>query len=89
MTTKVREKSGKKTGSKVQHDCRRIQVEDLRVNDEIGTVFGEGAYGQRVILNSMKVKDIVECPSQWRTHIHINGQGCYDTRQHVYIKVTK
>lgn len=85
-TKRVRETKGKKTDVKLQHACRAILVNDLRVGHEIGTVFGTGKYDEKVILKAKKVTDIVECPGKWRTHIHVNKQECYDTRQFVTIK---
>ena len=31
-----------------------------------------------------EVKKVEECPSMWRTHVHINGSNCFDTRALVY-----
>jgi hypothetical protein len=82
---RVRAQKGKDK-NKVQHPCRSISVEDLRVGHEIGTLFGEGLGGRKVILKSKKVDEITECPTQWRTHIHVNKQWCFDTRQSVTVK---
>jgi hypothetical protein len=43
----------------------------------------------RFVNRSVEVKKITECPSQWRTHAHINGNECYDMRQHVWIVDTR
>jgi hypothetical protein len=38
------------------------------------------------VAKSMPIKQLEECPGQlWRTHIHVNKQDCYDTRQSVWI----
>lgn len=82
----ARTKQGK-DGKALQHPCKSIFVHQLRVGDEIGVAFGEGKYGEKVILKSRKVERIDECPGQWRTHIHVNKTDCYDERQKVTVKV--
>ena len=82
----VREKAKPKDKTKIQHPCESILVSELKVGDEIGTVFGFGKYDEKVILKSKKVEQIEECPSLWRTHIHVNRNECYDTRHWVVVK---
>lgn len=33
-----------------------------------------------------KVEKKEDCPSQWRTHVHINKSNCYDGRSLVRVK---
>ena len=71
----------------LRHASIDILVEELRIGDQIGTVFREDKEtGERLIIKSKPVKEIEECPGQWRTHIHVNRQDCYDLRQYVSIK---
>jgi hypothetical protein len=85
---RVRETKGKK--DKLRHPCESIDIKDLRVGDEIGTFFAyDDVTGEKFITKSTKVEQIDECPSQWRTHVHVNKQACYDTRHSVTVKIKK
>ncbi len=95
-------RSKKKKGNN-RKPCVSILVEDLHVGDEIVTHFAsskfdnpideviafltEGQYTTRFALKSQKVQRISICEGQWRTHIHVNGMYCYDTRQRVWVTV--
>ena len=50
--------------------------------------FDQTGYEQRYANRCVEIKDISECGSKWRTHIHI-GTGCYDTRSMVEIRGAK
>ena len=41
--------------------------------------------GSRYVNRSKKVERIELCEGKWRTHIHVNKQDCYDTRQYIWI----
>lgn len=66
---------------------RKILVEDLRVGDSIARTLQEHpTYGKVAVHGHLtKVEEKVECPSAWRSHIHVNGRDCYDTRSTVHI----
>jgi hypothetical protein len=51
--------------------------------DEIFDVMVTGE--ERFVNRSVEVKDFDECPGQWRTHVHVNKNQCYDIRQYVWI----
>jgi hypothetical protein len=71
-------------------------VEHLEKGDKIVTQFARGseladvdpfAVGNfRYVTKSMKIEQIDICEGQWRTHIHINRQYCYDIRSRVWIE---
>lgn len=44
-----------------------------------------GAETPRYVNTSVEVKTFAECPSQWRTHVHINKTSCYDMRSFIWI----
>jgi hypothetical protein len=62
-----------------------IKVEDIRIGDEIATLLRDGTFGEVVALKTKKVESVSECPSQWRTHVHINKMDCYDMRSQIRI----
>lgn len=82
-----KKKGAEKSTVKVRYGAQ-ILVEDLRVGDEIVTMWEtDKNTGLRTVARSKKVERIDECPGQWRTHIHVNRMDCYDIRQHVHIVV--
>jgi hypothetical protein len=40
-----------------------------------------------IVERTVTVRNFALCPSQWRTHVHINDTDCYDSRQQVWIAV--
>jgi hypothetical protein len=52
-------------------------------DDEVMNVLQNGE--QRYVDRTEDVKEKEDCPSQWRTHIHINKRDCYDGRAYVWI----
>lgn len=57
--------------------------------DEVMDVLREGESNRRLVSSSFEVKLFEECPSKWRTHVHVNKQHCYDMRTHVWIVAEK
>jgi hypothetical protein len=55
-------------------------------NETIERLFNLGYGGVTQFVNrSVNVRTIDLCEGKWRTHIHVNGTDCYDTRQTVQI----
>jgi len=83
----IRNKKAPKRGDKKENlrHAVEITVENLRIGDEIVTMFKSGDYGEKMALKTSKVTKIDECTGQWRTHIHVNDSHCYDTRQKVWV----
>lgn len=44
-----------------------------------------GGEDSRYVDRSTEVKDFTECPSMWRTHVHVNKTECYDMRTYIWI----
>lgn len=59
------------------------QLSDDEVMDVLSGQNGESH--TRFVNRSVEVKKFEECPSQWRTHVHVNKSDCYDMRTYVWI----
>lgn len=58
-------------------------TEEQRV--EMLEMFLDGGEQPRFVASSKEIKQFEECPSQWRTHVHINKTECYDMRGRTWI----
>ena len=39
----------------------------------------------RFVNRSRKIEKINECPGKWRTHVHFNGNECWDLRSYIWV----
>ena len=54
-----------------------ITPDALRIGDRI--IVKRNPHTGAIVRTTI-VKEVAECPGKWRTHIHVNGHECYDTR---------
>lgn len=53
--------------------------------DQIVNEFLKSGEMSEYVAKSAEVRDITLCPSQWRTHMHVNKMSCYDERGYIWI----
>lgn len=61
---------------------RHVPIGDVALGQKItGRVYdAESDHPTVKALRTVEVKEVNPCPGQWRTHIHVNGSGCWDGR---------
>ena len=72
-------------GDRIVTSWRSSSTVELTDTEVAEVLLGEKEMSERYVNSSKEVKKFSECPTLWRTHVHVNDSDCYDMRTYVWV----